>query len=252
MATTVRRTRFNSSTLVRLVADLDLGSPTAAAADVESKQTFAQRLSGWLDWTQAIALAGALGGSTHKADQGSPVKASVLRAELRHLRETLSQGIAAATAPPSLVQGDLADIKRACVGQQREMDSAIGPVRALLRRRLTASSPALAQLAALDAVMEQALAVREKHLLGKLPAWLEARFEQQRTAAGGVPAASVAPEAVDSAVGPTAEAVAAWWSASCSEAQAALMAELDVRLQPLEGLLEALEHAAQEETKQRP
>lgn len=248
MATTVRRTRFNSSTLVRLVADLDLGSPTAAAADVDSKQTFAQRLSGWLDWTQAIALAGALGGSTHKADQGSPVKASVLRAELRHLRKTLSQGISAATTSSSLVEGDLADIKRAGVGQQREMDAAIGPVRALLRRRLTASSPALAQLAALDAVMEQALAVREKHLLGKLPVWLEARFEQQRSSVDGV---SVSPEAGGPVVAPTDEAVAAWWAACCGEAQAALMAELDVRLQPLEGLLEALEHAAQEETKQR-
>ncbi|MFT4267926.1 MAG: DUF3348 family protein, partial [Xenophilus sp.] len=91
-----------------------------------------------------------------------------------------------------------------------------------LRDALAARSPALARLAAVDAVMERALAAREQALLGALPARLQKHFERLRREAG--------PEAPPSA----------WLPAFRRDLQALLLAELDFRLQPLEGLMQAL------------
>ena len=60
------------------------------------------------------------------------------------------------------------------------MESEIGDLRARLRPRLAAQSPALAKLAALDATMERALAARERSLFGAVPGLLGAYFERLR------------------------------------------------------------------------
>ncbi len=124
---------------------------------------------------------------------------------------------AAAEPPP-----EFAVYRQRYLARQQAMETAIGASRGGLRDALAARSPALARLAAVDAVMEQALAAREQALLGMLPTRLQKHFERLRHEAG--------PEAPP----------AAWLPAFRRDLQALLLAELDFRLQPLEGLMQAL------------
>jgi hypothetical protein len=105
--------------------------------------------------------------------------------------------------------------------RQRAMAAAGGPLRARLRAALAAASPALAHLAAIDATLEAALAERERHLLDGLVARIAQRFSAARRTA--------------EASGDT-----GWRTRFHHDMQRALLAELDLRLQPLHGLLEAL------------
>jgi len=68
------------------------------------------------------------------------------------------------------------------------------------------------------------LSPREHALLGAVPALLETHFERLRTAAGAL------------ATDPS----AAWLDGFRRDMQGVLIAELDVRFQPVEGLLAAL------------
>ena len=82
------------------------------------------------------------------------------------------------------------------------------------------------RLAEVDAVMERALSPRERSLLGTVPALLGKHFERLRraeldTLTGGHPAG-------------------AWLEIFRKDAQSVLLAELDLRFQPVEGLLAAL------------
>ena len=97
---------------------------------------------------------------------------------------------------------------------------AIDALRGHLRQTLAQATPRLAQLAALDAVLDQMLGGREQKLLAGVPAWLKARFEQLRQSH---------PDD--------------WPPLFEHELQQTLLAELDLRLQPLLGLVEALDAA---------
>ena len=88
------------------------------------------------------------------------------------------------------------------------------------------SALTVAQLAAVDQVMERALARRERALLGSAPALLGEHFERLRLAAQD-----------EAAAAPRAQA---WLDTFRRDMRSLLLAELDVRLQPAEGLLSAL------------
>jgi hypothetical protein len=75
-------------------------------------------------------------------------------------------------------------------------------------------------------VMDQMLGGREQHLLSTVPAFLKKRFEQLRREA---PADTDPP---------------AWLTRLTAECQQALLAELDLRLQPIAGMAEALAQAS--------
>lgn len=233
--------------------------PTSAAA---SKQSFAEKLGLWLDWPDAIALAAVL---TRDHSAGTLVQRSArdavaigaveafsrVRAELANAiaddavfntgrtlakRPPLTSGAVRRPAPepvpspapaPSadhlagrLADHDFSPYRRAYVNHQRAMAAAIGPLRARVRAGLSSRSPALGQLAALDAVLDDALAARERHLLAKVPGLLEKHFAR----------CCKAPPV------PTAQGLAGF----CQDMQGILLAELDIRLQPILGLLEAM------------
>ena len=88
-----------------------------------------------------------------------------------------------------------------------------GPL-AALRGRVHAAP--LGRLAAIDAVMEQALGAREQALLAMMPALLQRHFERQLQAGDGL-------------------------DSFRQDMQQLLQAELEHRLQPALGLLEALQ-----------
>ena len=114
------------------------------------------------------------------------------------------------------------------------MELNIEPLRVNLRTALSQASPALRKLAELDVVMDKVLRVREGHLLARVPVLLKKRFlalyaaHQEQLAASGQPDS---PAAWMHAGG--------WLAGFCQNLQTLLLAEVELRLQPSAGLLEA-------------
>jgi hypothetical protein len=137
---------------------------------------------------------------------------------------------------------------------QQSMETGIATLRGRLRGMLAAKTPALARLAALDAVMERALGERERTLLGAVPGMLAPHFEklreaeQQALAAAnaesangtGFDAAAQTPEAPEASANAAPLTPGAWLDVFRKDMQSVLLAELEVRFQPVEGLLAAL------------
>jgi hypothetical protein len=92
----------------------------------------------------------------------------------------------------------------------------------------------MARLAVVDAVMERALSPRERNLLTAVPGMLAGHFDRLRLAEQ----ASLA----DAEAAGEASAVKAgtWQNVFRKDMQSVLLAELEVRFQPVEGLLAAL------------
>lgn len=253
-----RRAGFTGSALVRWLASLgDLDVP-------ESRQVFAERLSQWLAWTDAIALSAALDGSPAQAPADRRVAKtsdSAEEAECARVRAALLNAIARDNAfgadkakamshatdrsvSADITAGNARDFtphRRRYVARQQAMEASIGPLRARLRTALASRSPAMARLAAMDAVMEQLLGPREHSLLATVPTLLEKQFERlaradavesAETAESAQPATPADTQALDPP--------GAWLGAFTQDMQGVLIAELDIRMQPVEGLLAAL------------
>ena len=221
-----RRTGVTGSTLVRLLARL-------ADADVaESKQAFADRLSQWLGWADAISLSAALSGSPATARSGAAADASTERAQCARVRSAAASAIAEdmrGAAMDTDTTTGFSPWRQRYLARQQAMATSIGALRGRLRETLATRSPAMARLAAVDAVMEQVLGAHEHRLLATVPALLEKHFKRLRPA-------DPAPDAPDNPeVQPR-----AWLDVFGQDMQSVLLAELDIRLQPVEGLLEAL------------
>ncbi|MGJ7493628.1 DUF3348 domain-containing protein [Variovorax sp. RT4R15] len=221
-----RRTGVTGSTLVRLLARLaDTDAP-------ESKQAFADRLSQWLGWTDAISLSAALSGSPATARSGAAADASAERAQCARVRSAAASAIAEdmrGAAMDTDTTTGFSPWRQRYLARQQAMATSIGALRGRLRETLAARSPAMARLAAVDAVMEQVLGAHEHRLLATVPALLEKHFKRLRPA----DPAQDAPD--NSEVQPQ-----AWLDVFGQDMQSVLLAELDIRLQPVEGLLEAL------------
>lgn len=217
------RSPFIRSALARQLAGYLPAQPDAPRLD------FAERLGDWLNVRDAITL--------HAAHQALPTLAAAQQAQgrqparpgvaelqtaLQNLRATLQRGIAAPPALPVQAEDSVfAPHHQRCLDLQRRMETAIEPFRAHVRQVLAAASPRLAQLAALDASFEQMLGGREQRLLSGVPAFLKARFEQLR---------QTHPDT--------------WPAPFELELQQALKSELELRLQPVTGLIEALAQAS--------
>lgn len=225
--------------LVRLLARL-------ASVQVQaSSQPLPDRLSQWLGWSDAIALAGALKGAGKRNAEPVHAPAGTTCAQVR---EALTQAILedellVVRPPPKsrmqarrmAVRSDDPDyvLYRQCyVSLQQRMEAAIGALREHLRARLAQGAPAMVQLASVDAVMEQALMEKEFLLLGAVPSRLEARFKALREQAQAD---------ADGADERRRQGARAWLDVFRNDMQRALLAELDIRMQPAEGLQAALQ-----------
>jgi hypothetical protein len=117
------------------------------------------------------------------------------------------------------------------------METGIATLRGRLRSMLAARTPAMARLAVIDAVMERALSERERNLLASVPGLLAGHFERLRAAEEHALAAAQTAEASEDAAPVT---PGAWLDVFRKDMQSVLLAELEVRFQPVEGLLAAL------------
>lgn len=240
------RTNFHSSRLIRTLADLavlETAGPTNA---------FAEKLGLWIDFTDAIALSGVH--STIPADlqAAAPSVAGVsLQEEFAMVRASLENTIAKSSSSgtgrtraeltmPKL-DTTLEDTKaytpfrRFHQAHQRDMETNVRSLRAKVRDGVAGASPKLRQLAALDAAFDGILGEREAKLLSSIPALLEKRFNFLRQAyLQALPGQQPTNDNPDLCMKP-----GAWLARFCAELQTVLLAELDLRLQPAIGLLEA-------------
>lgn len=221
MAKTAQRTPVPGPAFIRLLARLaesNLSSAGPALSD---------RLSEWVDWTRAVILSKALDGRLPPAVDGPDFNADE-DAECRRLRAALEATIVQepeGAKHPSQVAADGTDgtveytaFRERYLALQRAMLRDTSRLRGRLRDMLTRTSPEMARLAEVDALMEQTLSAREYSLLAKVPVLLGVHFERLRDAGSDD----------------------AWLEVFRRDMQSLLLAELDVRFQPIEGLLAAL------------
>ena len=221
------------SELTRLLAALaalaDLPQPAARPA-------FAERLGHWLSWTGAIALSAALNtpvaaprAAGRSARSGA---ANADEADFQRVRAGLVAEITAGPRDGAPSPTDFAPYRHHCLTLQQKMHDRIGALRQRLRNAMLARrAPALARLAAIDAVMDQTLAAQERGLLGLVPLRLQAHFERLRQAALVVSTATPPNARTDEA---------AWMHRFHDDMAQLLLAELAHRLLPAQGLLDSL------------
>lgn len=234
MAKAQRRTPVPGPAFIRLLARVtDVDVPP-------SSPMLSERLGQWIDWTRAVALSRALDGrSTDLADGTAPNGSEEADACVR-MRASLVDTISGDRGPVGIGQGeagatiDYAVFRQHYLAQQRSMLAVTGQLRGRLRDRLASTSTDLARLAGVDAVMEQTLAPREQALLASVPVLLGEHFERLRQADAG--ALADAEGSADLPSSPTRE----WLDVFRRDMQAVLLAELDVRFQPIDALLAAL------------
>jgi len=249
MTRALTRTNFHSSQLIRTLADL------AVLETAEPATAFAEKLGLWIDFADAIHLTGVHKAGTANGPEAQPALQSTagvsLGEEFARMRigmeNTITRSSAASTARvrselalPKL-EAPLDDVKaytpfrRYHQAHQRDMESGARSLRAKVREGVAAASPQLQQLAALDAAFDDILGEREARLLSTIPALLEKRFNHLRKAhQQTLMAAQQTDDNPDAWMKP-----GAWLARFCGELQAVLLAELDLRLQPAVGLLEA-------------
>jgi len=244
-----QHSRSTGPALIRSLARLtEFGAPA-------SRPAFAERLSQWLRWTDAVSLSAALSASpvTPLERTDPSAGAGAAEREFARARGVLAKAIVEdelfapgalgadprAASPGSGAPAEFAPYRLRYHARQQAMEAGIATLRENVRTTLAAVSPALARLAALDAVMEQALFPHERSLLSTVPALLQGRFEALRgagpSAAGG---ATGREEALSE--GSDRGTPDGWLDVFCKDMQGVLLAELELRLQPVEALLAAL------------
>ena len=215
------RRNFSSSKLVRLLGEW---APVDAHA---SGMDFAERLSLWLNAFDAIGLQAAhqsikaikTAVPTNTSDARS-TRPQALEEDVQRVRTALVNAIERnSLAIDKLPQADASysPYRQRHLELQRRMEQMIAPLRDHVRQTLCRISPKLRKLAALDAVLEQLLAPRAQLLLPEAASLMERRFEHlaQSDDAG-------------------------WLETFGKDWRLALLAELDLRLEPITGLIEAL------------
>lgn len=209
------RRNFSSSRLVRL-----LGHTASVEVDA-SRQDVAEKLGLWLGTLDTFKLHAAHQSIKAFADEvpagGRSAQSHPLDEELQQVRAAMGQAITTnLAAKPVETDAGYAPYRQRYLEQQRHIESKIASLRSHVRQVLSKASPRLKQLAYLDAVMDQVIGGREQKLMSTVPVLLEKRFEQLR------------------------QTQEEGWHATFSQAwQEVLLAEMNVRLEPVVGLVEA-------------
>lgn len=250
MTRVLPRNRLHTSALLHFLTEKGMAGVAADPGDV------GQRLGDWLDFRQAIALQGFFGSldNPSTAPAFAPparvrVDAAVLHARFAQVRAALEQSILRGSAPapgmpriempstalthPIDARSAFDPFRRYFSAHQRQMETVIRSLRAQLRGMLDKGSARHQRLAALDALFENILLEREARQLGLIVTGFEKRFaralkahlKQLHEAA-----------ACDEPAPPSQD----WLAPLCDDMHTALLAELDLRLQPVQGLIEAL------------
>lgn len=225
-----QRPGLSGPKLLRLLARLTDARASGAAPSLSAV------MSRWLGWTDAIALSAALNGPPPEVPSGAPGRAEngarpapIGDAAGAHVRAMLTAAITgqassadtrrrmpARPAAADPADADFAVHRQRYVALQQQMEHEIAGLRARLRTALAARTAPAGRLAMLDTVMEQVLGPREQALLAAVPGMLEPHFTRLRGTEG------------------------AWLNEFRRDMQSVLLAELEIRFQPVDALLAAL------------
>ena len=226
---------LNGSRLVRFLSDLSV-----AGVEVSHKH-FAERLGGLIDLSDSISLSTAHGGLSAMAvpapsADGKAAAGEYLRQEFLDthtsavqfiIKSFVADGAANWLKLPS-EETSIASIAKYdpylqfYSAHQREMDFKVKRLRADVRTTISDLSPKLAQLSTLDEALEKTLSTHSRKLFAGVPRLLEQRFH------------FLLVESESSSLG------VANLGDFYKEMQGLLLAELEIRLQPVLGLIEAL------------
>lgn len=247
------RRNFSSSGLVRLLGEWGHVDGAASGAD------FAERLSPWLGPFHATTLHAAHQSiktlaAGPQTPQAQHTTATTLADEVQRVHAALVKGFTESPVTPTYgkradqrwgqpavveavaeAEAEYAPHHRRYLDQQRQMELKIEALRGHVRQVMSRVSTPLKQLAALDATMEHMLVAREQKLLATVPAFLERRFEQLRQAHQQTLADAGAEDNPALWRQPN-----GWLAIFGRDLQALLLAELNVRIEPVTGLMEAL------------
>ena len=258
MTRVLPHTNFHSSKFLRCLADL------AIVDAVESGNAFAEKLGLWIHFTDAITLSAVHNDSIASSPKMEPEAQCSARVaadiEFDRIQANMINSIMKSCSPnsgkthskthiklpepvlelPMDLAAAYAPFRRFYEAHQRDMELSIAPLRKNVREALAKVSPKLKKLAELDAMLEKILRDRESKLLSKVPVLLKKRFEQLFKAHQQ--------KLVDTqqADNPAAWTQAGGWLARfCNDMQTLLLAEVELRLQPTMGLIEAFKQDTQ-------
>ncbi|RJF96763.1 DUF3348 domain-containing protein [Noviherbaspirillum cavernae] len=254
MARVLPRTHFHSSKLIRCLAELDM------ADAVDPGNAFAEQLGLWIHFADAITLSAVHSDSIASAPNMQPEAPFDARVpigiEFDRIQALLVNSITKSCSPtpgkthiklpipelelPLNLSTAYPPYRRFYEAHQRDMELSIQPLRVNVREALAKASPRLNKLADLDATLEKILRERESKLLSKVPVLLKRRFEQLFKAHQQQ---LVDTRQADNPAGWT--QAGAWLARFCNDMQMLLLAEVELRLQPTMGLIEAFKQDTQ-------
>jgi hypothetical protein len=248
MTRTLTRTNFPGSTLIRTLADL------AVLQTDEPGGAFAEKLGQWINFTGAIALsavhnegAAAAPGASRG---GKSVAGPSIGQDYERTRLAMAQSIRmsfSATAGKTLIElptphagashkeaAAYGPYRRFHLALQRDMELGVSSLRARVREQIAKARPGLRPLLDLDEAMEGILGEREGKLLATVALLLQRRFAHLLKDCEQTPLEAGREEKPEQWMKP-----GAWLARFCTELQTVLLAELELRLQPTLGLIEA-------------
>lgn len=274
-----QRTGLSGPTLIRLLTrltDAEVQQSRQSLSDHLSQWlgwTDAIALSAALNTAPPVIAPGARMFSSAEERECVRVRTTLADAIASDTAATAAKRVAPARAPAKKLAAVLAEdafdyssFRQRYLSLQHTMETSIGNLRSRLRGMVAARNGEWTRLAVVDAIMDRSLLPKERALLGAIPKLLQAHFDRLRKAeeaalaqaaeqalaepgapadaTADVPGDTEAPtvDAAQAGTSPPAPAITAgaWLDTFRADMRAVLLAELDVRLQPVEGLLAAL------------
>lgn len=231
MTRTPSTANFVQPRLVGLLAEWGGGSEPVAPGQ------FAQRLGRLIDLSSSVDLAETLAGLPRRPFEPAPEGAERAREDFLRVHEAMINGVMRSLSPgrgpsrikwPQAEEGEppLEAYGKFYAANQREMDARVRGLQERVRDALAGAAPELAQLAALDAALGDALLVHSRRLFAGIPGRVRRRLQQLREEKDSAPETRLQ-----------------------NEVQALLLAEVEARLLPVQGLIEALDDYQHSDTQ---
>ena len=225
---------IKGSQLVRCLSELSV-------SDVQvTHNKFAEKLGNLVDLSGSIALSQALKNLSSRTLSGADQTADVLQSDFLDQRMALIQsinrnfssgtGFLLFRAQRNKLNSDVTEAvkyqvyQRFYLSQQNTLGSKVHALHSHVRDAIVGHSPKLMSLAALDRAMSDCLSEQTRKSFSVVPSLLAKRFNFLQTES----------------------MTANWLDTFQHEMQQVLLAELEVRLQPVIGLIEALNQENQE------
>lgn len=245
MTQTIASSSLGSSRLIRYIADLSVCNP-----ELTHKQ-FAERLGSLIDFSDSILLSAAHMNLTTLSFEPTSESSRNVADEFLRVRTGLVQNIIKGTTPdaeppriklPSPLRGatpeellNFENYHRFYALHQRDMDLKIQHLRHQVREEIGIISPSLAQLSVLDGAISDTLLVHTRRFFAVVPRLLERRFKALYESHCNHQGSLGLEDNPENWLRP-----GGWLARVYKDIQGLLLAELDVRIQPVIGLIEAL------------